>query len=60
MQTIKIICKCGNEWEASINENASFKDIDDYFINKPFNIGTDEDEKIVYPERVLFKGLDYL
>jgi len=59
MQTIKIITHCGYEWETSINENCSIEAAHRYFLNKPFNIGCDTNEKIVYPKQVLFKGLDY-
>ena len=60
MQTVKVICECGYEWETAINDKSSFKDVEDYFINNPFNIGTDEDERIAYPIKVIYKGLDYL
>lgn len=60
MQTIKIICKCGYEWETIINDRLACSDINSYFIGKPFNVGTDEKEKIVYPFKVIYKGLDYL
>ena len=59
MQQIKIICKCGYEWETLINSNVSISAAKRYFLNMPFNVGTDENEKIVYPMQVLFKELDY-
>lgn len=60
MQIIKIICKCGYSRETSINDNVSIAEAKSYFINKPFNVGTDEVEKIVIPYSVLFKGIDYI
>ena len=60
MQVIKILCNCGYSWETSINDTVSIQEVKQYFINKPFNVGTDEVEKIVIPNQVLFKGLDYL
>lgn len=60
MQVIKILCNCGYSWETSINNGVSIQDAKEYFIKKPFNIGTDEDEKIVIPYSVLFKGVDYI
>ena len=59
MQQIKIICKCGYEWETLINSKVSISVAKRYFLNMPFNVGTDENEKIVYPMQVLFKELDY-
>ena len=59
MQQIKIICKCGYKWETLINAKVSIRDVRRYFLNMPFNVGNDENEKIVYPVRVLFEGLDY-
>lgn len=59
MQQIKIICKCGYEWETLINSKVSIGAAKRYFLNMPFNVGNDENEKIVYPMQVLFKGLDY-
>ena len=59
MQQIKIICKCGYEWETLINSKVSISVAKRYFLNMPFNVGNDENEKIVYPAQVLFKGLDY-
>ena len=59
MQQIKIICKCGYEWETLINSKVSISAAKRYFLNMPFNVGTDENEKIVYPAQVLFKELDY-
>ena len=41
-------------WDVNPDEAKS------YFINKPFNVGTDEVEKIVIPYSVLFKGIDYI
>ena len=60
MQVIKILCNCGYSWETSINDNVSIQEAKGYFINKPFNAGTDEVEKIVIPCQVLFKGIDYI
>ena len=40
--------------------NVSIAEAKSYFINKPFNVGTDEVEKIVIPYSVLFKGIDYI
>ena len=59
MQQIKIICKCGYEWETLINSKVSISVAKRYFLNMPFNVGNDENEKIVYPVQVLFKELDY-
>ena len=59
MQQIKIICKCGYEWETLINDKVSISAAKRYFLNMPFNVGNDENEKIVYPMQVLFKDLDY-
>ena len=59
MQEIKIICKCGYSWITSINSNISIKEAKSYFINKAFNVGEDEMEKIVIPVTVLFKDIDY-
>ena len=59
MQQIKIICKCGYEWETLINSKVSINAAKRYFLNMPFNVGSDENEKIVYPAQVLFEGLDY-
>ena len=59
MQQIKIICHCGYEWETLINAKVSISAAKRYFLNMPFNVGTDENEKIVYPAQVLFEGLDY-
>ena len=60
MQVIKIFCNCGYSWETSINDAVSIQEAKGYFINKPFNVGTDEVEKIVIPSQVLFKGIDYI
>ena len=60
MQVIKILCNCGYSWETPINDHISIQDVKEYFIKKPFNIGTDEVEKIVIPCSVLFKGIDYI
>lgn len=59
MQVIKILCKCGYSWETSINDTLSIQEVKGYFINKHFNVGTDEVEKIVMPNVVLFKEIDY-
>lgn len=59
MQQIKILCECGYSWITSINDNISITTAKEYFINKSFNVGSDEKEKIVIPNQVLFKGLDY-
>ena len=59
MQQIKIICKCGYEWETLINSKVSISAAKRYFLNMAFNVGNDENEKIVYPMQVLFKELDY-
>lgn len=59
MQQIRIICKCGYEWETLINNKVSISAAKRYFLNMPFNVGNDNNEKIVYPMQVLFKGLDY-
>lgn len=53
MQVIKILCNCGYSWETSINDVVSIQEAKGYFINKPFNVGTDEVEKIVIPYSVL-------
>lgn len=58
-QEIKIECRCGYSWVTTVNSKASITEIKKYFLNKPFNIGTDEEEKIVVPSNVLFKDLDY-
>ena len=60
MEVIKILCNCGYSWETSINDTVSIQEAKGYFINKPFNAGTDEVEKIVIPCQVLFKGIDYI
>lgn len=60
MQVIKILCNCGYSWETSINDLYSIQEVKGYFIDKPFNVGSDEVEKIVIPNQVLFKGIDYL
>ena len=60
MEVIKIFCNCGYSWETSINDSVSIQEVKGYFINKPFNVGTDEVEKIVIPCQVLFKGIDYI
>ena len=59
MQEIKIICKCGYSWSTSINDNISIKEVESYFINKAFNVGTDEKEIFVIPTNILFKDIDY-
>lgn len=59
METIKIICKCGYSWVTLVNDNLSIKEVNEYFINKTFNVGSDELEKFVIPVSVLFKDLDY-
>ena len=58
MQVIKILCKCGYSWETSINDAVSIQEVKGYFINKPFNVGSDEFEKIVIPNQILFKEID--
>ena len=60
MQTIEIFCACGYSWTTTINDDVSIAEVKSYFINKPFNVGTDEVEKIVIPCSVLFKGIDYI
>ena len=60
MQVIKILCNCGYSWTTTVNDNVSITEAKSYFINKPFNVGTDEVEKIVIPSQVLFKGIDYI
>ena len=60
MQAIKILCNCGYSWETSINDTVSIQEVKEYFINKPFNVGSDEVEKIVFPIAVSFEGLDYV
>ena len=47
MQQIKIICKCGYEWETLINSKVSISAAKRYFLNMPFNVGNDQNEKIV-------------
>ena len=42
-----------------INSKVSISAAKRYFLNMPFNVGNDENEKIVYPMQVLFKDLDY-
>lgn len=60
MQQVRIICKCGYFWITSINDSISIATIHEYFLNKSFNVGTDDNEKIVIPNQVLFKGIDYI
>ena len=60
MQVIKILCNCGYSWTTTVNDNVSIVEAKSYFINKPFNVGTDEVEKIVIPYSVLFKKIDYI
>ncbi|MFZ2715315.1 MAG: hypothetical protein WAX68_09770 [Streptococcus suis] len=49
-----------SSWNTCINPNMSDEEIEKYFLNKFFDVGSDEVEKIVFPIAVSFEGLDYI